>query len=212
PVGDPDALALGEGDAVLRRLDAHVPQDLLDLGLGQRDGLAAHTRDVRSADEASHARRVADDEPAVGIEDHLDQDVARVDLLLDRVALALADLDLVLHRDEDLEDLVLHAHRLDAVLEIGLDLVLVARVRVDHVPALVRPLGLDVGDDGRAHRLLKKPITPWISWSQNATKTPTAMLTANTRTVRLRVWTKVGHETFRSSEIASARKRRIRFT
>src|SRR5215211_9435642 len=35
---------------------------------------------------------------------------------------------------------------------------------------------------------------------------------ANTSTVRLRVCWKVGHETFRSSETASARKRRIRFT
>ena len=50
------------------------------------------------------------------------------------------------------------------------------------------------------------------TWSQNATKTPIAMLTAKTSTVRLRVCTNVGHETLRSSETASARKRRIRFT
>ena len=81
--------------------------------------------------------QVADNEPAVGIEDHLDEDVARIDLLLDGVPLALADLDLVLHRDEHLEDLVLHAHRLDAVLEVRLDLVLVAGVGVDDVPALL---------------------------------------------------------------------------
>jgi hypothetical protein len=118
-----------------------VPQDLLDLVLVQRDRLAAHARDVGAADEARDARRVADDEPAVRVEDHLHQHVAGVDLLLDGMALALADLDLVLHRDEDLEDLVLHAHRLDAVLEVGLDLVLVARVRVDHVPALLGGLG-----------------------------------------------------------------------
>ena len=137
PVGDPDALALGEGHPELGGLDAHLAEDLLDLVLVERDRLAPHARDVGAADEARHARRVADDEPAVRVEGHLDEDVARVDLLLDGVALALADLDLVLHRDEDLEDLVLHAHRLDAMLEIGLDLVLVARVRVDHVPALL---------------------------------------------------------------------------
>ena len=73
----------------------------------------------------------------VGVEHHLDQHVAGEDLLLDGGTLAAADLDLVLHRDQDLEDLVLHAHRLDAVLEVGLDLVLVAGVRVDHVPALL---------------------------------------------------------------------------
>ena len=137
PVGDPDALALREGDAELRRLDAHVPEDLLDLVLVERDRLAADAGDVGAADEARDARRVPDDEPAVRVEDHLDEDVARVDLLLDGVPLALADLDLVLHRDEDLEDPVLHAHRLDAVLEVRLDLVLVARVRVDDVPALL---------------------------------------------------------------------------
>ena len=110
--------------------------------LVERDRLVADAGDVGAADEARDARRVADDEPAVRVEDHLDEHVARVDLLLDGVALALADLDLVLHRDEDLEDLVLHAHRLDAVLEVGLDLVLVARVGVDDVPALLGRLGL----------------------------------------------------------------------
>jgi hypothetical protein len=47
---------------------------------------------------------------------------------------SVADLDLVLRRDDDLEDEVLRVHGLDAVLEVGLDLVLVAGVRVDHVP------------------------------------------------------------------------------
>jgi hypothetical protein len=54
-----------------------VPQDLLDLGLVERDGLAADARDVGAADEAGHARRVADDEPAVRVQDHLDEHVAR---------------------------------------------------------------------------------------------------------------------------------------
>src|SRR6476660_4729095 len=60
-VGDPDALALGECHAVLRRLDAHVPEDLLDFGLVERDGLAANSGYVGAPDEARHARRVADD-------------------------------------------------------------------------------------------------------------------------------------------------------
>src|SRR6185369_13089493 len=122
--------------------------------------------------------------------------------------------DLVLHRDEDLEDLVLHAHRLDAVLEVRLDLVLVARVRVDHVPALVGALGEDVGGHRGAHDspVDRKPITPLKIVSKVATNSPTAMLTAKTSTVRLRVWANVGQDTFRSSETASARKRRIRFT
>ena len=55
--------------------------------------------------------------------------------------LAVLDLDLLLHGHEHLEDLVLDAHRLDAVLEVGLDLVLVAGVGVDHVPLLGRAGG-----------------------------------------------------------------------
>jgi hypothetical protein len=43
-----------------------VAQDLLDLVLVERDRLAANAGDVGAADEARDARRVADDEPAVG--------------------------------------------------------------------------------------------------------------------------------------------------
>src|SRR5258705_4781353 len=169
PIGDPDALALREGDTELRCLDTHVQQDLLDVVLVERDRLTPIAWDVRPTDEARHALRVPDDEPAVRIEDHLDEDVARVDLLLDGVALALADLDLILHRDEDLEDLVLHAHRLDAVLEVGLDLVLVARVRMDDVPALVGCLGR-LGRRGFHHHpaLLASSET---SWAKTASRT-----------------------------------------
>jgi hypothetical protein len=140
-IGHADTLALRECDAELGRLDAHVPKDLLDLVLVERDRFAPDARDVGAADEARDARGVPDDEPAIGVEDHLDEHVARIDLLLDRVALALADLDLVLHRNEHLEDLVFHAHRFDPMLQVGLDLVLVARVRVDDVPALLGKAG-----------------------------------------------------------------------
>src|SRR3954451_4126282 len=211
-VGDPDALALGECHAVLRRLDAHVPEDLLDLGLVERDGLAPDARDVGAADEARDARRVADDEPAVGVEDHLDEDVSRVDLLLDGVTLALTDLDLVLHRDEHLEDLVLHAHRLDALLEVRLDLVLVSRVRVDHIPPLVgRPA--DAGDGLGHHAAPAISFTTWSKIeSKNVMYSPTANEITNTRIVRLRVVSRVGHVTFFSSDHDSSMKRRIRLT
>src|SRR5918996_5676408 len=131
---DADALALGVLDLELRRLDPHLLEDLLDLGLLERQ------RPVARADEARDARRVAHDVPALVAHDHLDQHVAGEDLAVHRLALAVLDLDLLLHRDEDLEDLVLHAHRLDAVLEIRLHLVLVAGVGVDDVPLLLRAL------------------------------------------------------------------------
>src|SRR5437870_4795083 len=63
--------------------------------------------------------------------------VDRVNLLLHGAALTVFDLDLFLSGNDHLKDLVLDAHGLDAVLEVGLDLVLVARVRVNHVPLAV---------------------------------------------------------------------------
>jgi hypothetical protein len=89
------------------------------------------------ADEPGHTRRVPDDVPRVVGHHHLDEHVAREDLLLDRPPLAVLDLDLLLGGDHHLEDLVLDAHRLDAVLEVGLDLVLIAGVGVNDVPLLV---------------------------------------------------------------------------
>src|SRR5687767_1459941 len=87
-IGDPHALALLEGDAVLGCFHAHLAQDLLDLVLLQRHRLVARTRDVAATHEAGHARRVADDEPRVRVEDHLDQHVTGIDLLLDGHPLA----------------------------------------------------------------------------------------------------------------------------
>src|SRR6185295_18051982 len=72
--------------------------------------------------EARDARRVAHDIPGVVAHHHLDEDVAREDLALDRMALAVLDLDLFLGRNEHLVDLVAHIHRLDAVLEVRLTL------------------------------------------------------------------------------------------
>ena len=105
-------------------------EDLLDLALRQRRGLGPRAR----RDEPGHARRVANDVPRVVVVDHLHQQVAREDLLLDDLLLAALDLHHILHGDVHAEDLALHLHGVDAVLEVRLDLVLVARVRVDHVP------------------------------------------------------------------------------
>src|SRR5215471_15414336 len=66
--------------------------------------------------------------------EHLDQDVSGKDPLLNVAALAVFDLDLVLHGDEHLEDLVLHVHGLDPLLEVLLHLLLVSGVGVDDVP------------------------------------------------------------------------------
>src|SRR5258708_2810647 len=131
PVGDPDGLALGERDLVLRGVELDLAEDRLDLLVGERRRRGAH------ADEARDAGRVAHDVPGVVPHLHLDEDVPGIDLALHRVALAVLDLDLLLGGHEDLEDLVAHVHRVDAVLEVRLHLVLVTRVGVDDVPAPV---------------------------------------------------------------------------
>src|SRR3546814_393944 len=80
-------------------------------------------------------RSVADDVPAVVVELAAHQEVAREHLLLDDDLLAALEVDDVLHGDDDLVDPLLHVHGGGAGLEVLLDLLLVARLRVDDVPA-----------------------------------------------------------------------------
>src|SRR6266508_33291 len=128
-------LVEGELDRGLAAEDRHqhlelllVGEDLGDFLLGQRGGLGP------GADEAGHTGGVAHHVPGVVVEVHADQQVAGEDLAGDDLLLAALDLHDVFHGDDDLEDLLLHVHRGDAALEVGLVLVLVARVGVDHVP------------------------------------------------------------------------------
>src|SRR5215469_1801255 len=113
---------------------------LLGPRLGLRREQASHLaklerrRPTGQADETGHAGRVADYRPGLVGEVHPHQDVARQHLLLDLLPLAALDLGHLVHRDLDLEDVVLHVERLDAALQVGLHPVLVTRVRVDHVP------------------------------------------------------------------------------
>src|SRR4051812_18093746 len=136
-VDDLDPFPAREGHLDLRRLHLHLLKDPFDLGILERGGARPGSHETR------HARRVADDVPGVVAHHHLDQHVTREHLTLHGSPLAVLDLDLPLGRDDDLEDLVADAHRVDAVLEIRLDLVLVTGVRVDHVPLAV--LVLDRG-------------------------------------------------------------------
>ncbi len=86
------------------------------------------------ADETGDARRVAHAVPRLVVHDATNQQIAREDLALHGLLLAVLELVDLLHGDDDLVDLVLHVHRLDARLEVGRDLLLVARLRVHHVP------------------------------------------------------------------------------
>src|SRR3954451_16541659 len=104
-------------------------EDAVDLGLRQRHGLRA------GADEPGHARRVLHDRPGVVVQVHVHEHVAGKHALLGLHLLAVLGLDHLLGRDDDAPEARALPHRLDAVLEIGLDLVLMAGVGVDDVPA-----------------------------------------------------------------------------
>ncbi len=95
-------------------------QEVVDLGLRQRQRLVAR------ADEAGHAGGVLDQAPGLVGHLHLDEDVAGHGPLLDVDLAAVLDLLDLLGRDHDLANLARLAHRLDPVLEVVLDLVLVA--------------------------------------------------------------------------------------
>src|SRR6266702_5057379 len=91
-------------------------------------------RPAGPADETGHTGGVANDRPGLVGEVHPHQDVAGKHLLLDLLPLAALDLGHLVHRDLDLEDVVLHVERLDPALQVGLHPVLVTRVGVHHVP------------------------------------------------------------------------------
>src|SRR6202163_3635980 len=136
-------LVLQAGAGLLDGLGATLHLDLEDalhLAPRQRRGLGP------GADEPGDAGGVADHRPGVVVEVAPGEEVAGENLLLDHDLLAVLELDDVLHGDHDLEDPVLHVHRDDPALEVGLHLVLVAGVGVDHEP----PPGPVVGalDDG----------------------------------------------------------------
>jgi hypothetical protein len=73
--------------------------------------------------------------PGVVVHVHLDEHVAGQDPLLDLHLLAVLGLDDLLGRHDDAPDERLLLHRHATVLEVGLDLVLVAGIGVDDVPA-----------------------------------------------------------------------------
>ena len=94
-------------------------EQAVDLGPGERHGLVAR------ADEAGDAGGVLDEPPRVVRHLHVDQDVAGHGALLDGHALAILELGHLLGRDDHLAHALALVHRLDAVLEVVLDLVLV---------------------------------------------------------------------------------------
>ena len=179
---DLGALPLGERGARL--------QDAVDLGLRQRD------RRVAGADEPGDARRVLHDRPRLVVQIHVHEHVAREDALLGLHLLAVLRLDHLLGRHDHAPEPRPLVHRDDAVLEIGLDLVLVAGVGVDDVPAKHGYFREDVSDEG----LECKVGDPEVGADDRA---------GDDHDDRARItcyW--LGHSTFFSSAIDSLTKRR----
>ena len=109
---DADALAdlvleLGLARAALLGAVALGGEERLDLAARQRRRLLAL---AALADEPGDAGRVADAVPGLVVHLAAHEQVAGEDLALDGLLLAVLELDDVLHRDDDLEDLVLHVH------------------------------------------------------------------------------------------------------
>ena len=109
-------------------------QDADDLVQRQRPRSGAGT------DESGDARGVADRSPGAVGQVHPDQDVSGVDAPLDLLRLPVLDLGDLFLRHLDLEDEILHVQRLDPVLQVRLDLLLVPGVRVHDVPTARRVL------------------------------------------------------------------------
>jgi hypothetical protein len=89
---------------------------------------------VGVANESRHTGGVTHRRPRVFVEDHTNQNIGGNANARDELALTVLDVDDVLERHGYLKDVVLHVHREHAVLDVGLDLLLVTRIRVNDVP------------------------------------------------------------------------------
>src|SRR5256714_6663709 len=164
-------------------------QDPVDLALRQRHRLGARPN------EPGHARRVLDDRPRFVRHVHVHEHVARQHALLRLDLLAFLRLDHLLGRDDDATEARCLVHGHDPVLEIGLHLVLVPGVGVDHIPA--------------EHGYFTKTCSTrrLNTRSEPYRKTPTIRQAISTTTTPWISWFWPGHSTFFSSPHDSATKR-----
>src|SRR5919106_626334 len=116
----------------LLRAGLHVAHDLVDLVGRQRH------RSGPGAHESGDLGRGAHQVPGLVGQLHLDEHVAREELLLGLALLLVADLDHLLGGDQDLGDLLAHAEDLGARLDCLRHLVLEPRIGVDDEPLLRR--------------------------------------------------------------------------
>src|SRR5918992_576375 len=165
-------------------------EDAVDLALRERQRL------VPGADEARHARRVLHDRPRLVGHVHVHEHIAGEHPLLGLHLLAVLRLDHLLRRHDDAAEARLLVHRKDAVLEVLLHLVLVARVGVDDVPAEHRvPRRMTPSTRFRSPRSSSQRYAPVIAQAMITTIVPVV------------TWARPGHSTLRSSAADSRMKR-----
>src|SRR5262245_25795257 len=169
----------------------HLPQDVLDLVVRQRDRLRPRS------DEAGDLRRRAHEVPRVVGQLHLDEHVSREELLLGLALLLVANLHNLLGRDEDARDLLGHSEDLGARLDRFLHLVLEPRVGVNDEPLLARRHRRIPAHRKIASTILASTISTLPR--NNATTTVTAITT----TVELISSCRLGHVTLRNSAMTS---------
>src|SRR5229473_32327 len=195
----PHLVALLEGRLELRLLGAflHLPQDPLHLFGRQRHRLGPR------AHEPGDLRGRAHEVPRLVGQLHLHQEVPGEELLLGLDLLALADLPHLFRRHDHAPNHVLEPEDPGPRLDAGRDLVLEARVGVDHEPLL-----------GRRPRLAHFRITP--TRRDRATSTaPRYIARTNTTTSTTAVeaatsW-RLGQFTRRNSPATSSKNSFTRF-
>src|SRR4051812_31669443 len=105
-----------------------LAEHLVDFGLGHLGRRAV------GADEVADAGRLADGEPGLLVQLHLDHDVAGIALSLDDPLLVVADLGDLLGRDHDPAEEALEALDLDPALQGVADGILPAALHLQDVP------------------------------------------------------------------------------
>ena len=95
---------------------------------------------------------MAHDIPRLLVKHHLHKHIAGIKLPGDLTTFPVLDEDPLLHRNQYIEDVFLHPHRLYALIQVGLHSILIARVGLYDIPAaLVSSLHEKLG---------KSPFTP----------------------------------------------------
>ena len=81
---------------------------------------------------------VAHNVPGMLIDNHVNQHIAWEDFSRNDFFLAVLDFDLILNGNHNIENHVAHVGRMNQAFEIGLNLVLIARIGMHYIPCSAR--------------------------------------------------------------------------